>query len=236
MNRGELVTAVQTLLSTTTTSGFYSTAQIQSFVNQANLWGSGLHEWDCLYKKSAEVVTVEDQESYTIPQTSDSEYFREHGIDLVQVETDDDDDDYELYDIFLFRQYEEYKEAYGQDGGRKMVTLFDGKFYVYPTPDTADLSMYMYGYILPVDFSADGDDNFLVNTSTDAEYALVHYAVYLALLKSEQKQEAMLHFELAKNTLDEVFRKQRGRKSMYRVRDGQWTNRDYYGDTTFNML
>ena len=234
MTRAELVTALKNKISIVDASDFYSNTVLQGFVNDAHIWCASLHNWDALYKKSALIETVEDQEAYDVPESEDGEKYKVNGIDYLQIDDEDNDDEILVYRKYLYKSYLDYT-LLNPDGDKKMFTENNDKIYIWPIPGEDDLEVYLYGYVIPDSFTADADTTFFHGYCPEGEQALLMKAVALALDKADRFQEAEYQEQKARAVLESIFKKQRQRASMNTTNTADWTNKDYF-DPTFNIF
>lgn len=210
MTRGDIKTEILVRGGWDTTSAWYTEAQINDWINQAQRKCAAFYSWPfCEYMDKSGVFTSGTEEN-SYPNAG----FKTDSIKFLKIGTT-------IFHKKNFKDYQEWRENY--DGATDEVFSDFGRT-LYINPNCAGGTIYAFGHLIPSNI-ADGDENDATNTifSTAAEdegnEAIIEEVMSLATKRSKDLNASAAHHLAAKEILAEMVVRIKSEQANYGGKD-----------------
>lgn len=212
----EMYTELQSRLSVTENSTFYTLTRVKSAINNSYLWAVALFIWPAT-QKAKTTSTVANQYYYDNPAG-----FRTDSIYRVEIDGLE-------YDPKSFEDFLDYRRDNPKN--TKRIFASHGKqFFVFPTPTAdGDSNMDVWGQEAVTTLSADGDKTIFSDSEPEGNEAIVKQALSVLQAKGKDKKTGQIEDAEAKQILATIYSKQLSQKQKYqRLDHPKFDVPDYY--------
>ena len=188
----EMYTKVQSDLSVTSSSTFYTLARIKSTINDAYLWAGGLFLWPAT-RKAKTTSTVASQYYYDYPSS-----FRPDSIWRVEI-------DGEKFDPKSYEDYLDYKIENPSDD-TPIFASFGKQFFVFPTPTASGTNnLDIWGQENVTLLSSDDDKTIFSDSFPEGNEAVCKQALAVLQAKGKDKKTGQVEDAEAKGILATIY-------------------------------
>ena len=186
---------VQSQLSVTSSSTFYTLTLIKSEINNTYLWATSLFNWPQL-EDAKKTSTVVNQDYYDYPSV-----WRPDSCFRLEI-------DNEKYDPKSFEDFLDYRLDNANETGTLIFANHGTQFWVFPTPTangTNNLSA--WGFKNPTALSADADTTIFSSVDPTGNTAVCKQALAVLQAKGKDKKTSQVEDAEAKSILSTIYSK-----------------------------
>lgn len=205
MTRGDIKTEVLVRSGKDTSSAWTSEAFLNDWINQAHRWAAGYKPWTCTEGRISTTFSTASEEW-------DFEGFKADSFRLVQVGG-------KLLRKLNFEDYQIFKEEQPTADDR-VFSDFGGLVFVNTSLDASG-TLTAWGQYMPANIG-DGDGNDEVDTvfsegSDEGNQAIIEEVLGHIANRDNKRQEALNHHALAKQILDELWKRTQDEQYQYQT-------------------
>lgn len=207
MQRGDLRSFVLIRGGISTSSSYYTETDLNDLINQSHRWAAGYKKWPFTEGRSSTTWSSSTEEwNYPEGWKTDSIRFAQlGGKELRKIN---------------FKDYQFFREK-RPDADDRVFSDFGRIYYVNPKVDSSG-TLTVYGYYTPAEI-LDGDGNDTTETvfvgEDEGNEAVIEYTLGLVKLRAKKLNEAKLHFDTARNHLEELWFRVKEEQSQYQTHE-----------------
>lgn len=210
MTFSELTAELQTRLSASSSSTFYTQTLLKSWLNIAYRWSAGLYNWPFSEKAKKTTSIAQSEFKYDIYDYPDNTTpFKTDSISRLTV-------DDKKYDKKIYQDFLDFIDN-NPDSTDKIYSDWGRQYFIFPKL-SAGLNISIWGQIVPTKLTGDTDTT-IFSGDPEAEEAIIKKALSIALAKGKKKQEAMIEEKEATDILKIVWSKIAKRQAQYQSKD-----------------
>lgn len=214
MTRGDIKTEILVRSGKDTTSAWISESFLNDWINQAHRWAAGYKKWPMTEGRTSTTYASVEEWNF--------EGYRADSFRLLQVGG-------KRYQKLNFEDYQIYKEE-NPDGIEPIYSDYGNTLFI-NTVSGGSGTLTAYGQYMPADIP-DGDEN--DNSSTvfssgndEGNEAIVEKVLGFISKRERKADEAQLHEQNAKQTLEELWSRINAEQFQYQTKDrGMWESFD----------
>lgn len=197
---------LQSRLSVTSSSTFYTLTRVKSAINDAYIWAGGLFLWPAT-RKAKTTSTQEDQYYYDYPVG-----FKTDSVFRIDI-------DGQEYDPKSFEDFLDYRRD-NPTSTKRIFASYGKQYFIFPTP-TADGSnnLDVWGHEAVTTLSADGDKTIFSDSEPEGNEAIVKQALAVLQAKGKDKKLGQVEDAEAKQILAAIYSKQLAQQQKYQRLD-----------------
>lgn len=210
---GTIKSEVLVRLSATSTSGYYSDAILDSWINDAHRFASSYKKWPFTEGRVSTTYAslVTDEDGMLVgeyPEGWKSDSIRQMKIGGKLVEKKE------------FYQFQKFLEDYPSDTDR-IFSDYSRRYYINPSIDLSG-TVSVWGQYLPaeLDTSVPDTETIFSNTEDEGNQAIVELILYYAYNRERQLNDAELHYNKAISILEGILKKIQDEQYAYQLPDG----------------
>lgn len=214
----ELISAVQSDLTTNSDSTLYPLATIKSAINRAYIKSGGLFFWPET-EDAKKTSTQENIEYYDYPQTWRPDTIWKLTVDGV-----------DYGDPIAFKDYLYEKENDLPSGKERMWSSQWRRYFIYPTPTVAgNYNIVVWGQRIVDEMTADGDVTIFSYSMPECNEAIVLEALAILKQKGEDDKGGQFKSQQAKEILVVAWSQVQKHQAKYQKTQPMFSIPDYFG-------
>lgn len=216
----EMQTELQSRLSITGSSSFYTLARIKSELNDIHIWAGSLFDWPAL-KDARRTSSIAGNYYYDYPST-----FRPESIWTIEI-------DGKEYNPKDFDDFMDYKRNNPSDTSKRIFANYGLQYFVFPTPTANGTNnIDVWGFKNAPALSADGDKTIFSDYDPAGNEAIVKQALAVLQAKGKDKKTGQIEDAEAKAILAGIYQKILQNRQRYQKLDHpRFDVPDYFGSS-----